>query len=118
MEFIVNHWYLIVALVAIIVVAIALVVKFFNLPTEAQLSKVKEWLVYACMEAEKALGEKTGKLKLRMVYDMFLTKFPWLAKVITFEKFSNMVDEALEKFKKMLESNVAVKAIVEEKDVK
>ena len=118
MEFLVNHWYLIVALVAVIVVVIALVVKFFNLPTEAQLSKVKEWLVYACMEAEKALGEKTGKLKLRMVYDMFLTKFPWLAKVITFEKFSNMVDEALEKFKKMLESNVAVKAIVEEKDVK
>lgn len=118
MEFLVNHWYLIVALIAVIVVVIALIVKFFNLPTEAQLSKVKEWLVWACMQAEKELGGKTGQLKLRMVYDMFLSKFGWLAKVVTFEQFSKMVDEALERFKRMLESNVAVKAIVEEKDVK
>ena len=118
MEFIVNNWFLIVALVAVIAVVIFLVAKFIGLPTATQIAKVKEWLVYACMEAEKALGEKTGKLKLRMVYDMFLTKFPWLAKVITFEQFSKYVDEALERFKKMLESNVAVKAIVEDKDVK
>ena len=114
MEFIVNNWYLIVALVAIIAVVIFLAAKFIGLPTATQIEKVKEWLVYACMEAEKALGEKTGKLKLRMVYDMFLTKFPWLAKVITFEQFSGMVDEALERFKKMLESNVAVQNIVKE----
>lgn len=114
MDFIVNNWYLIVALVAIIAVVIFLAVKFLGLPTATQIEKVKEWLVYACMEAEKALGEKTGQLKLRMVYDMFLTKFPWLAKVITFEQFSKMVDEALERFKKMLESNVAVQNIVKE----
>lgn len=114
MEFLVNYWYLIVALIAVIVVVIALIVKFFNMPTQDQVKTLKEWLVWACMQAEKDLGQKTGKLKLRMVYDMFLTKFPWLAKVITFEQFSKYVDEALERFKKMLESNVAVQAIVEE----
>ena len=113
MNFVVNNWFLIIALVAILGVSIYAVIRFFNLPTEIQIKKVKEWLVYACMEAEKELGKETGNLKLRMVYDMFLTKFEWLAKVISFEQFSKMVDEALERFKKMLESNVAVKKIVE-----
>ena len=65
------------------------------------------------MEAEKELGGKTGKLKLRMVYDMFLTKFSWLAKIISFEQFSKLVDDSLEIFKEMLKSNKAVKKIVE-----
>ena len=62
--------------------------------------------------AEKELGGGTGKLKLRYVYDLFLTKFNWLAKVITFEQFSDLVDEALEEMKRLLESNNAVKEIV------
>ena len=115
MDFIVNNWFLIVALVAVLGVSIFAVLKFLKLPTNEQLSKVKEWLVFACMEAEKELGGKTGQLKLRMVYDMFLTKFGWLAKIITFEKFSTLVDEALLRFKEMLKSNKAVKNIVEGK---
>ena len=119
MDKLVNNWYWLVVIIAIIVVVIAIIVNFFNLPTAKQMSKVKEWLVWACLQAEKELGDKTGQLKLRMVYDMFLTKFGWLAKMITFEKFSLMVNEALVRFKRMLESNVAVQAIVEErKDVK
>ena len=113
MKFIVENWFLIVALVAVLGVSIYAVIRFFNLPSKTQIKKVKEWLVYACMEAEKALGGQTGQLKLRMVYDMFLNKFEWLAKVISFEQFSKMVDDALEKFKRMLESNKAVKNIVE-----
>ena len=113
MKFIVDNWFIIMALVAILGVSIYAVIRFFNLPTEAQINKVKEWLVYACMEAEKELGKETGNLKLRMVYDMFLTKFEWLAKVISFEQYTKMVDDALEKFKRMLESNKAVKNIVE-----
>ena len=62
--------------------------------------------------AEKELGGGTGKLKLRYVYDLFLTKFNWLAKVISFEQFSDLVDEALEEMKRLLESNNAVKEIV------
>lgn len=113
MDFIINNWVLIFEGIAIVVVVIGAVLGFLGLPTKTQIAKVKEWLVYACMEAEKELGEKTGQLKLRMVYDMFLTKFSWLSKVITFEQFSKMVDEALERFKKMLQENKNVKSYVE-----
>lgn len=105
MEWLVNNWFLIVCAIAVIAVVIVAVLKFFNLPTQEQVKAVKEWLVYAVMLAEKELKEKTGQEKLRMVYDMFLTKFPWLAKIVTFDTFSQWVDEALEKFKKMLEGN-------------
>lgn len=112
MEFIVNNWYLIVAFIAAVAAGAVIAVKFFKLPTSAQLAKVKEWLLYAVTMAEKELGGGTGKLKLRYVYDLFLTKFNWLAKVISFEKFSDLVDEALEEMKRLLESNNAVKEIV------
>ena len=112
MNFIVNNWFLIVALVAAFGVTIYAVIRFLELPTAAQIAKVKEWLVYACMEAEKELGGKTGKLKLRMVYDMFLSKFNWLAKVVSFEQFSKLVDASLEEFKHLLELNKAIKNIV------
>lgn len=46
------------------------------------------------------------------VYDMFVARFTWLARVISFEAFSIMVDEALERMKKMLESNKAMQTLV------
>ena len=39
-------------------------------------------------------------------------RFAWLAKVVSFEMFSMMVDEALEKMKTMLESNKAMQELV------
>lgn len=51
--------------------------------------------------------------KLRQVYDLFVTRFPWLAKMISFDMFSGLVDEALEEMRSMLDSNQAVKAFVE-----
>lgn len=61
---------------------------------------------------EKELGGGTGQIKLRYVYDMFVARFTWLARVISFEAFSMMVDEALERMKKMLESNKAMQTLV------
>ena len=112
MEQIINNWALIIAAVALVVSEVTAVIKFTNMPTAAQIVKVKEWLLYAVTMAEKELGGGTGKLKLRYVYDLFLTKFNWLAKVISFEQFSALVDEALEEMKRLLESNNAVKEIV------
>lgn len=112
MEFIVNNWYLIVAFIAAVAAGAVIAVKFFKLPTSAQLAKVKEWLLYAVTMAEKELGGGTGKLKLRYVYDLFLTKFNWLAQVITFEQFSGLVDEALEEMKHLLENNTSMQELV------
>lgn len=112
MEFIVNNWYIILAVAAILGVAVVAVIRYFKLPSEAQLAKVREWLLWAVTEAEKELGGGTGKLKLRQVYDLFVTRFPWLAKVVPFELFSDMVDDALEEMREMLKTNQAVKALV------
>ena len=112
MEFIANNWYILVACAAAVAVIIYLVMKFFKLPRASQIAKVKEWLLYAVTEAEKVLGSGTGQLKLRYVYDMFITKFPYLVQFVSFETFSKLVDEVLVKFKDMFKSNVAVKQYV------
>lgn len=107
MNNLINDWYIYMAILAVVVVAIWLVYRFFCLPTEKQLAKVKEWLIWAIIEAEKALQSGTGKLKLRSVYNTFLSipSFSWLARIISFEEFSNMVDEALDTVKNMLMTN-------------
>ena len=112
MEFIINYWYIIVAVIAALVVAGVAVYRYFGLPSDAQLDKVREWLLWAVTEAEKELGGGTGKLKLRQVYDLFVTRFPWLAKIVSFELFSDMVDDALDEMREMLQNNKAVKALV------
>ena len=113
MEFIIENWPLIVAALAVIAAVVVAVARFVGLPTEKQLAKVKEWLLWAVTEAEKDLGGGTGKLKLRQVYDLFVQRFPWLAKAVSFELFSSLVDEALAEMREMLDNNQAVKAFVE-----
>ena len=112
MNFIIENWYIILALAAVLGVAAWYVYRYFNLPSEAQLAKVRELLLWAVTEAEKELGGGTGKLKLRQVYDLFVTRFPWLARIVPFDLFSSMVDDALEDMREMLKTNQAVKAHV------
>lgn len=100
-------WVIFAALVCAVVLIIA-VVRFLKTPRKEQLAKVKEWLLLAVMKAEKKFGEDTGVLKLRVVYDLFVTKFPWIAKMLTFDRFSGLVDEALEEMHKLLEANPAI----------
>lgn len=113
MEIILENWPIIVAVIAVVAVAAVAVARFVGLPTESQLAKVREWLLWAVTEAEKDLGGGTGQLKLRQVYDLFVTRFPWLAKLVSFELFSDLVDDALEDMREMLDTNQAVKAFVE-----
>ena len=68
----------------------------------------KEWLVYAVAEAEAALGSKTGELKLRKVYDMAVTKYKILAKVMPFGMFHQFVKAALKVMEKMIEENTSI----------
>ena len=88
------------------------VLNFIRLPKNKQLEKVKQWLLIAVTEAEKVLGSGTGKLELSYVYDLFVTKFPWLAKIVPFETFSTLVDEVLEDMRKLIEANPNVNEYV------
>ena len=112
-EFLVGYWWLIIIAVAVIIVAINLIKVFLTMHKSQRIKKVKEWLLYAVAEAEKTLGSGTGQMKLRYVYDKFLIKFPFIAALISFETFSKFVDEALEKFNKLLEENEQVKEYIE-----
>ena len=112
MNWLIENWYLLVGGVALIVVAGFAVYRFVGLPTKEQIVKIKEWLKYAVTMAEKELGGKTGQLKLRMVYDMFVSKFPSVAKLISFDTFASWVDDALEWMNKQLEANKAIETVV------
>lgn len=83
-----------------------------------QRSKVIEWLKAAVTEAEKELGEKTGQLKLRTVYDWFIQQFPIIASIVPFPVFSGWVDVALETMDEWIDKNKQVKAYVTGEEVK
>jgi len=106
--FIKEYWFLIIVAIAVISTIAIKVYTWFKQPTSDQLKNVKEWLLYAVAKAERELGSGTGQLKLRYVYNMFVEKFPAIAIFITFEDFSKMVDEALDKFNELLKENTAI----------
>ena len=112
MQFLIDYWMLLVVAVAVVVAGVLSVWKFAKLPTNEQINAVKEWLVGVVVEAERELGSGTGALKLRQVYDLFVIRFPWMAKIISFDTFAMWVDDALVVMREMLENNQAVKEYV------
>ena len=114
MEFIVNHWYLLFAFAALVVVIAVQSYRFGKMSTKDQMEAIREWMLMAVTEAERELGGGTGQLKLRYVYDLFVARFPWAAKVIPFSTFSDLVDEALVEMRDMLDKNDAVLMYVKE----
>lgn len=105
MEWLIANWYLLIAAVAVIGALVLAIKRFTSMPTASQKSKIKEWLLFAVVDAEKELGSGTGQIKLRYVYDMFIARFGWVARVLPFSTFSAFVDEALDKMRKLLEDN-------------
>ena len=103
-----DYIYIIIALMITIIVSGLLIYGFCQLTREKQIEIVKEWLLLAVVQAEKELGQQTGQLKLRYVYDLFTNKFKVLALMIPFEQFSGLVDEALDTMREMISSNKAV----------
>lgn len=68
-------------------------------------AKIKEWLIWACAQAEQQLGSGTGLLKLHAVYDMFVKQWPMMALFISFERFQSWVDFALEKLEDWIQNS-------------
>ncbi len=116
LKFLAENWSLIVAAIAGITCIVGAVIKFVVLPSEKQITNLKEWLRWAVTEAEKELGSGTGQLKLRDVYDMAVERFPWVERFVTFNEFSIMVDDALDWMRDQLKSNDMIKEYVERDD--
>ena len=49
---------------------------------------------------------------MRETYDMFITRFPDLARIVSFEMYKGIAESALIEFKKMLENNPKVKELI------
>lgn len=113
MTWLVKNWFIIVGLIAVACVVAVAVYRFYGLPSDKQIETIKEWLLYACIEAEKNLGGGTGELKLRYVYDLFITRFPEVSKLISFTVFSGWVKISLIQMRKLLEENKAIADVVE-----
>lgn len=105
MDWLINNWYYIVFFILVILICVY----------ECMTGKVKEWLKYAVVEAEKFFGTGTGQLKLRDVYDTFISTFPIFSKILPFFIFSKMVDGALIWMKEEFEKNENIKSYVEDK---
>lgn len=116
-EFFIENWAVIIAAIAVLSIAIFAVYSFINYPNNTKIQKVREWLLYAVMEAEREFGSNTGKIKLRYVYDLFISKFPPLSRAISFDSFSLLVDEALLEFKKLLSQNKTLQVKVYNKEL-
>lgn len=118
MNLIIENWYIIVGLLALVGALGTVVFHFFKQPSKKQLEQIKQWLIFVTLEAEKQFQSGTGQIKLRFVYDAFLTKFKWISFFMSFETFSLLVDEALKEMKDMLSKNKAVENLVTNKAVK
>ena len=102
MGWLMNNWYNIL----FVIVAACIVVYGVSA------GKAKEWLKWAVCYAEEQLGSGTGQLKLRMVYDMFVDRFPALASILPFAIFSKWVDLALEWMRDQLDKNENIKMLL------
>lgn len=96
-----DNWYIIVAIVV------------FATECVFEKNRIRAWLLNAVVYAEKELGNGTGVLKLRYVYDLFITKFPIISKIISFAMFSKLVDSALEEMRIQLAKNSNIKNYIE-----
>lgn len=114
MKFLSENWTIIVFVIVLAGGVFYALTRWEKMTQKEREETVREWLLQAVIIAEREFGGKTGALKLSSVWSEFCKTMPCIAKVISFSKFSELVDEALVKMKKMLESNNAVAAIVDE----
>lgn len=107
MKWVLENWFLLVALAACMGVIVGALIRFVGLPTAMQREKIKQWLIWACIEAEKELQSGTGQAKLRKVWNKFCESpvFSVVAKFITFDEFSAYVKDALKRAKEMIINN-------------
>lgn len=112
MEILIQYWDLILLSVGVLLFVGLWIYKFATTPSDEQLEKVKQWLIYACIEAETLMKSKTGQLKMRYVYDKFNERFKWLSFVLTFEKFNELLEHALDEAKHLIETNPKIKELV------
>lgn len=108
MDFLIKNWYTIFLGVLLLTSVIINILKFSKLTSAERYEQIRGWLLQAVIWAEATYGSGTGRLKLSEVYALFCEQLPWIAQVISFETFSQYVDDALEEMRQLLSSNAAI----------
>lgn len=116
MEWLLNNWAMVCGSALLAVVLAVGGYRFWALPQAGKIAKLKEWLLWAVSKAETELGSGTGVLKLRLVYDMAVERFPWVERLVDFEVFCGWVDEALDRLREEIARNPEVAAYVGDVD--
>lgn len=105
LKMIIENWLIFVIVLILVLFAVYAVLRFLKLTPQQQLGKVKTALLYMVTEAEKELKSKTGRVKRSMVWEWLVERFPIISLFITEEKYDELLDQALDEFRKMLEDN-------------
>lgn len=113
MTWIIDYKEVIIGLICVLCCVLTSFITFYKEPYEKKVQCVREWLLYAVVEAEKEMGSGTGLLKLHYVYNLACSTFEWLPKIVTFETFSGWVDDALEIMRMQLMNNKNAQMYVE-----
>ena len=105
LKMIIENWLIFVIVLILVLFAVYAVLRFLKLTPQQQLGKVKTALLYMVTEAEKELKSKTGRVKRSMVWEWLVERLPIISLFITEEKYDELLDQALDEFRKMLEGN-------------
>ena len=85
-NFIIEYWEIVLGLLALVLMLLKRI-------RDAKREDMIKWLIYACRSAKIKITQDEKKLKI--LYDMFCKWYPWVSKVISYDKFKGMVKEAL-----------------------
>ena len=105
LKMIIENWLIFVIVLILVLFAVYAVLRFLKLTPQQQLGRVKTALLYMVTEAEKELKSKTGRVKRSMVWEWLVERFPIISLFITEEKYDELLDQALDEFRRMLEGN-------------
>ena len=104
-KMILENWVYFFILLILGLLTVYAILRFMKLTPKQQLEKVKVALLYMVTEAEKELKSKTGRIKRSMVWEWLVERFPIVTLFITEEQYDELLNKALEEFRKMLENN-------------
>ena len=107
-KMILENWVYFFILLILGLLTVYAILRFMKLTPKQQLEKVKVALLYMVTEAEKELKSKTGRIKRSMVWEWLVERFPIVTLFITEGQYDKLLDQALEDFRKMLESNTSL----------
>lgn len=107
-KMILENWVYFFILLILGLLTVYAILRFMKLTPKQQLEKVKVALLYMVTEAEKELKSKTGRIKRSMVWEWLVERFPIVTLFITEEQYDKLLDQTLEEFRKMLESNTSL----------